>query len=442
MRVCLWHACTPLHLLPGFSTHDVLLALHLRLSHHTRTCWVLSHRKDLQSNHMTLPDHGQRVLAVCKDCRLEPRPEARNCRIGLEFTRGHRLYDMQTYLHLASRAADESGLCLTDLYVNLDHQPGSFTSPLSQNSAPLSLFADKYSSAKCLCPPHGASVQRVLLRAYDTKCNSCGKQQTPRWCDGALCVSLCAPCGNNATSVRGGYQSIAVIIHDAILFLDATLEKNTYTIVVELGTGHSHTILGAPLMRQGAIQYMPSPYMLRVADFVLRSYLSCNGETNGTFAAMLRIAYGGGRFGHGSVLQYARQCQAALDNVHQYFGRRARCGNAGYLATDVFAQADGWINRSYANAFESCWNQGMQISKSKTGWFFVENHRMLSFLTSATTFPCCNEGKAQIGRSEWFRAFLDLAVLMSVSTCYVQGHMGTLVGGMRRTTGKKPCNTR
>ena len=46
------------------------------------------------------------------------------------------------------------------------------------------------------------------------------------------------------------------------------------------------------------------------------------------------------------------------------------------------------------------------------------------------------QGKVRIGPSEWVRAFLGLAVLMSVSTCYVQGHMGDLVRDMRRTTGK------
>ena len=100
------------------------------------------------------------------------------------------------------------------------------------------------------------------------------------------------------------------------------------------------------------------------------------------------------------------------------------------------------VSDAYADAFESCWNQGMQISKYKTSWFFVGDHRMLSFLSSASTFSCCIQGKVQIGPSEWFRAFLDLAVLMSVSTCYVQGHMGDLVGGMRRMTGKVPCNAR
>lgn len=359
--------------------------------------------------------------------------------MGLEFIGGHRLYDLRVYLHLASGFANAAGLCMTDPYVGLDGQPGSFTSPIAPNSVPLALFASNYSGSKCLCPPHNASVQRVPLRAYNTICDKCGEQQKPRWCDSYLCLSICVPCADNGTLARGSYQSIATIMHDAIHFLDANLTNIKYTIVVPLGRGHSHTILGAHLMPRGAItiQYLPSAHMLKIADFVLRRYLNCNGETNSTFAAMLRLAYGGGKSGKGSALQYEAHCRNMLNRMHHYAAQQAatRCGNPGYLATDVLAQADQWINVSYSRAFMSCWDQGMQISKHNTSWFFIENGMMLSHLSSASA-----HFQGKVARSRWVQAFLDLSVLASVSKCYVESHMGSIGNAMRLKMGKIPCN--
>ena len=100
-------------------------------------------------------------------------------------------------------------------------------------------------------------------------------------------VDLC-----ETRNAHRGYRSISAIVHEAVAFLDARLEDESYTIVLALGRSHTHTLLGVKeIIRKGLIHYMPSPYMLEVAHFLKQGYLSCDGESDSTFAAMMRMAY-------------------------------------------------------------------------------------------------------------------------------------------------------
>ena len=210
---------------------------------------------------------------------------------------------------------------------------------------------------------------------------------------------------------------------------------------------------------------LPSAGLLAVADALVRRHLSSScgapGRRPRSHGAMLRIAYGGG----GDVIKrsveaFGASCHALLERLER-FARSVTsahasavdgggCRPAGFLATDWFVSADAFTSPAYRKALEDCWDARMG-APSASAWFWIQDERQLRPLVRAHAPQMLERprfydaaGRLVVRESAYsthpasmFRAMLELAVVVTVDDCFIQGHMGLIAEQMRRRMGGK-----
>jgi len=419
------------------------------------------------------------------------------CHVQVEGRGGHRLMDFSRVLSNLLALNEDLGLLPAEPHVILaTSQPGQFTPPAS-NTMPLSTFIDL--GRLQFCTPHNLSVPRIVLQPHNLSCTSRERLAKPRWCrsimsvvdhtaDFFLCVSICSAlpctrtvCSENTTGLMGQNSSVrhywprqrrcngndtvkeaaapsyvqpSIAVMRAIRFLRAQprFRGQPFALVVPLGRGHSKSILGVDYegyrrRRSTANQsmLMPSPPLMALAERITRGYLACGSSGSSrskrqvTLAGMVRIAYGGGR---GSPQSFGDACGSVLSNLARFVMQRSggRCPHdpRAYLATDSLASADGWSTSKHQQAFEKCWAGEINLTKAPILWYWPEGPRVFQMLASVDATLAGRLGKTAY-LSGWLRAFVDLAVLATVSDCFAVGHMGSLANGIRASLDKAAC---
>jgi len=172
-----------------------------------------------------------------------------------------------------------------------------------------------------------------------------------------------------------------------------------------------------------------APPLHAATQRLMASALQCAVRRN-TAGASLRLNYGG------EALIGCRSMLASLNaRVRAHESRELphgqRCPHV--LTTDWFASADH-MKPGVNLTLGACWKDAMGPDAPLWVWPLFDD-RALWLLISG--IPDLEEA-FQVDR-KGLKAFLDLAVMSKIDTCYYLGHFGDVVNHLRTASGKTPC---